>query len=139
MMKNCYKEQYEAAIKAMHAARDAAVQAVKDAKHFPVIANDGIPAWDRCFFGETRKAYEEAEADFFRISALYLKKEDELKALAKQEKAEWEAAHPEEAAAKKRKAALARYKRLAAQKEAAILKLQEELKELEEKMEALEG
>ena len=135
-MMNRYENQYNEASNAMMKAWDTAVQAVKGAGHFTAVAEDGIPAWTECFFGETRKAYEEAAAKYREIRDLYLAEEAALK---KQAKAAWEAAHPEEAEAKKRQASLTRYRRLAAQKKAAILKLQEELKELEGKMKALEG
>ena len=153
-MMNRYENQYNEASNAMMKAWDTAVQAVKGAGHFTAVAEDGIPAWTECFFGETRKAYEEAAAKYREIRDLYLAEEAALKkqakaaweaahpeeaALKKQAKAAWEAAHPEEAEAKKRQASLTRYRRLAAQKKAAILKLQEELKELEGKMKALEG
>lgn len=137
---NFYKRQLDTAYKAMMDAWDAAVDAVKEAKHFVAISSvDGFPAWRKCFFGETGAAYEKAFAEYERVRALYDSKEDELKATTKREKLEWEAAHPEEAAEKKRKAKLARYKRLAEQKEAAIARLECELQEIEQKMRELEG
>ena len=64
----------------------AAVRAVKDAKHFIAMADDGRPDWRRCFFGETLQAYEKAVADYEAILPLYKAKEAELNTWAKKNK-----------------------------------------------------
>ena len=83
---NFYQRDYDRAYTIMMKARDAAIQAVKDAGYFITDPEDGFPAWRRCFFGETRKAYEEAVANYEVIRFLYEAKEAELNAWAKRNK-----------------------------------------------------
>lgn len=132
---NQYEEALDTAAKATQDAWDAAVKAVRETEHFTVLGADGIPDWKECFFGKTKEAYENALEEYRRVCTLFIDREAELK----REKKEWEAAHPEETAEKKRQASIKRYERLAREKKAAIDKLQKELTEIERKLEELEG